>query len=272
MSNNRGSTSIPGLPGTAQYFIHSPVSNGLHKIDQEIKDEFKGIKLFSKEYYWTCTLGGILACGPTHSAVTPLDLVKCRRQVDSSLYKSNIEGWRTILKTEGFGGIWTGFGATFIGYSFQGAGKYGFYEFFKEKYTELVGEKTATKYKTTLYLAASASAEFLADIALCPFEAIKVKTQTTIPPYATNVFDGWSKITAKEGIAGLYKGLTPLWLRQIPYTMCKFATFETVVEWIYKNTLNMASQRAMKYLLKNLQKQPEMLFPISLVDLTKLLA
>lgn len=191
-----------------------------------------GIQLFSPEYYAACTLGGIIACGPTHSAVTPLDLVKCRRQVNSSLYKSNVQGWSTILKTKG-DSIFTGFGATFIGYSFQGAGKYGFYEYFKKTYGDLVGPRIANDYKTGVYLAASASAEFLADLALCPLETIKVKTQTTIPPYASGVVDGWKKITATEGIGGLYKGLVPLWFRQIPYTMVKFASFEKTVELIY---------------------------------------
>lgn len=191
-----------------------------------------GIALFSKEYYAACTLGGIIACGPTHSAVTPLDLVKCRRQVNSSLYKSNIQAWKTILKTSG-DSVFTGIGATFFGYALQGAGKYGFYEYFKKTYADFVGPEYAAKYKTGVFLAASASAEFLADLALCPFETIKVKTQTTIPPYATSVFDGWSKITAKEGLGGLYKGIGPLWARQIPYTMVKFASFEKTVEQIY---------------------------------------
>ena len=31
-----------------------------------------------------------------------------------------------------------------------------------------------------------------------------------------------------------YKGLPPLWLRQIPYTMMKFAAFERTVEFLYK--------------------------------------
>lgn len=191
------------------------------------------IQLYSPEYYYTCALGGLIACGPTHSAVTPLDLVKCRRQVNAELYKSNLQGWKSIIKAEGLGGIFGGVGATAIGYSFQGAGKYGFYEFFKHQYSELLGEDVASKYKTFVYLGASASAEFLADIALCPFEAIKVKTQTTIPPYASGVIDGWKKITAVEGVGGLYKGLVPLWFRQIPYTMCKFASFETIVDAIY---------------------------------------
>ncbi|KAF6063902.1 Mitochondrial carrier family protein [Candida albicans] len=169
------------------------------------------IKLFTPEYYAACTVGGIIACGPTHSAVTPLDLVKCRRQVNAR------------------DSIFTGIGATFIGYSFQGAGKYGFYEVFKKKYSDLVGPKVAQNYQTGIFLAASASAEFLADIALCPWETIKVKTQTTIPPYANSVFDGWKKIVATEGFGGLYKGLVPLWCRQIPYTMVKFASFENIV-------------------------------------------
>jgi solute carrier family 25 phosphate transporter 3 len=32
----------------------------------------------------------------------------------------------------------------------------------------------------------------------------------------------------------LYKGIYPLWGRQIPYTMMKFASFETIVEMMYQ--------------------------------------
>ena len=38
----------------------------------------------------------------------------------------------------------------------------------------MVGEENAKKYKTLVFLAGSASAEFFADIGLCPFEAVKV--------------------------------------------------------------------------------------------------
>ena len=97
----------------------------------------------------------------------------------------------------------------------------------------MAGEEAAHKYKTGLYLAASASAEFLADIALCPFEAIKVRMQGSMPNPYKGTLDGINSVTGKEGWAGLYKGLYPLWGRQIPYTMMKFASFETIVEKIY---------------------------------------
>jgi len=172
--------------------------------------------------------------GLTHTAVTPLDLVKTRRQVDSKMYTGNFQAWGKIGRAEGFRGIYTGWSPTFFGYSAQGAFKYGGYEFFKKFYCDLVGAENAYKYKTSVYLAASASAEFIADLALCPFEAVKVRMQTTIPPFAKGTFDGISSVVAKEGTAGLYKGLYPLWGRQIPYTMMKFASFETIVEMIYE--------------------------------------
>ena len=39
--------------------------------------EKRKIPLYSGEYYGYCTVGGILSCGLTHAAVTPLDVVKC---------------------------------------------------------------------------------------------------------------------------------------------------------------------------------------------------
>lgn len=84
----------------------------------------------------------------------------------------------------------------------QGAFKYGGYEYFKKFYSDLAGEDVAHRYKTLLYLSASASAEIIADIALCPFEAVKVRMQTTIPPFASGTFTGISTITGKEGTAG----------------------------------------------------------------------
>jgi len=171
------------------------------------------------------------ACGPTHTAVTPLDLVKCRRQVDPNIYSSNLSAWRSIYSKEGLRGVFFGWSPTFVGYSLQGAGKYGFYETFKYIYGDQLFPNAP---KTIVFLGASASAEFLADLALCPLEAVKVRMQTTLPPYANTLTEGWQKIVKTEGFGGLYKGLYPLWGRQIPYTMVKFATFESTVAQIYK--------------------------------------
>ncbi|KAK4497981.1 hypothetical protein PRZ48_010637 [Zasmidium cellare] len=213
--------------------LSAEATKEIQKASQAAQAKAGKIELFSPSYYAACTFGGMMACGLTHWAVTPLDLVKCRRQVDSKLYKGNFDGWRKIIAAEGVKGLYTGGGPTLVGYSVQGALKYGCYEFFKKFYSDLAGPENAVKFKTGIYIAGSASAEFLADMGLCAFEAVKIRTQTTMPPFARGTLDGISKITAAEGTAGLFKGLYPLWGRQIPYTIMKFASFETIVEMIY---------------------------------------
>ena len=50
-------------------------------------------------YYAKCMVGGIFACGITHAAVCPLDIVKCRRQVSRPpiLMLLEMAGWIRIL-------------------------------------------------------------------------------------------------------------------------------------------------------------------------------
>ena len=51
----------------------------------------------SRKYYALCGFGGLLSCGITHTMVTPLDLVKCRLQVNAEKYKSLGNGFKVIL-------------------------------------------------------------------------------------------------------------------------------------------------------------------------------
>ncbi|VEN60290.1 unnamed protein product [Callosobruchus maculatus] len=187
----------------------------------------------SLHYFALCGLGGILSCGITHTAVVPLDLVKCRLQVDPAKYKNVVNGFKVTLREDGARGLAKGWAPTFFGYSMQGLCKFGLYEVFKVLYSDTIGEENAYLYRTWLYLAASASAEFFADIALSPMEAAKVKIQTT-PGFANTLREAWPRIMREEGMNGFYKSLVPLWMRQIPYTMMKFACFEKTIELLYR--------------------------------------
>jgi solute carrier family 25 phosphate transporter 3 len=106
----------------------------------------------------------------------------------------------------------------------------------KKAYADAAGEETFKKYQTIIYLGASASAEVFADLALCPFEAVKVKVQT-VPGWGKGLTDGFPKFIAENGVGGLYRGLAPLWGRQIPYTMMKFGAFENTVVALYKHVI-----------------------------------
>ncbi|KAK1125814.1 hypothetical protein K0M31_005356 [Melipona bicolor] len=199
----------------------------------------------SNKYFMLCGLGGILSCGITHTMVTPLDLVKCRIQVNPEKYKSVFNGFKVTLAEDGTRGLVKGWAPTFFGYSIQGMFKFGLYEVFKVYYSAFVGEEVSYEYRTTLYLVSSASAEFFADIGLAPLEASKVKIQTT-PGFANTLREAMPKIYGEEGLGGFYKGLVPLWLRQIPYTMMKFACFERTVELLYKYVVPKPRQECTK--------------------------
>jgi len=61
-----------------------------------------------------------------------------------------------------------------IGYSLQGLGKFGFYELFKDVFAGLVGPDNAVKYRALGFALSSASAEVIADVLLCPWEAVNI--------------------------------------------------------------------------------------------------
>jgi len=189
----------------------------------------------SAKYFALCAVGGAVSCGLTHTMVTPLDLVKCRLQVDKEKYKSLGNGFKVTVKESGAKGLFLGWAPTAIGYTMQGICKFGFYEVFKKVYADAMGEENAYLYMTGLFLAASASAEFFADIALSPMEACKVRIQTSaVGTFPTTLRGAFPKIMAAEGVNGFYKSLVPLWGRQIPYTMMKFACFEKTVIALYQ--------------------------------------
>ena len=50
-------------------------------------------------YFVKCLTGGALACGLTHTAITPLDLIKCRKQIDPNIYTSLFDGLSKITKS-----------------------------------------------------------------------------------------------------------------------------------------------------------------------------
>lgn len=193
------------------------------------------VEFGSNEYYMKCAVGGAISCGATHTLIVPLDLVKCRMQVDKAKYPNMGTAFKVTLQEGGVKALGRGWAPTAIGYTMQGICKFGFYEVFKNVYGGMMGEENAYVYRTGLYLIASASAEFFADIALAPMEAVKVRIQTS--DYSSTLRDCFPRMKAEEGLGTFYKGLVPLWMRQIPYTMMKFSCFEKTVEAIYEHVM-----------------------------------
>ncbi|KAF4550686.1 putative mitochondrial carrier protein 6 [Elsinoe fawcettii] len=192
-------------------------------------EKLSGVQLYSR-----FALAGAICCSVTHGALTPVDVVKTRIQLDPVTYnRGMIGGFRQVIQNEGAGALLTGFGPTAAGYFLQGAFKFGGYEFFKQQSIGLLGYETAANNRTAVYLASSACAEFFADIALCPLEATRIRLVSE-PTFANGLIGGFSKILKTEGVGAFYSGFGPILFKQVPYTMAKFVVYEKVAESVWK--------------------------------------
>jgi len=191
-------------------------------------EKLSGISLYSRFAF-----AGAVCCSVTHGALTPVDVVKTRIQLDPAKYnKGMVGGFKQVIQGEGAGALLTGFGPTAAGYFLQGAFKFGGYELFKQQSINLLGYENAKENRTAVYLASSALAEFFADIALCPLEATRIRLVSQ-PEFASGLVSGFGKILKNEGIGAFYSGFGPILFKQVPYTMAKFVVYEKASEAIY---------------------------------------
>ncbi|KAH9613194.1 hypothetical protein KSS87_018944, partial [Heliosperma pusillum] len=197
---------------------------------KKIAEENRGRK--EEGYFWVCTFGGILSAGITHVAVTPLDVLKVNMQVNPVKYYSIASCLSTLLREQGPSVLWRGWATKFIGYGMQGGCRFGLYEYFKKLYSNVFDDRN----RNLIFFGSSASAEVVANIVLCPFEAIKIRVQSQ-HYFGRGLLDGFPKLYKSEGLHGFYRGLVPLWGRNLPFSMVMFSTFEHTVDFLYTNVL-----------------------------------
>lgn len=184
-------------------------------------------------YYVKAAAAGGICCSVTHAAMCPLDVVKTRIQLDPVTYnKGMIGGFRQVIAAEGAMALTTGLGATAAGYFVQGWFKFGGVEFFKIQFTSALGERKAWDNRNAIYLASAAGAEFIADLFLCPLEAVRIRSVSD-PTFPKGLAAGFGKFISQDGVLGLYAGLGPILFKQVPYTMAKFAVQGKAAEMMY---------------------------------------
>ncbi|KAI3980665.1 hypothetical protein MKX01_025230 [Papaver californicum] len=198
----------------------------MRSIDGRICEEF------SMKYYGICTVGGMLSAGTTHLAITPLDVLKVNMQVNPTKYRSISSGLNTLWREQGQSSLWRGSTSKFFGYGLQGGCRFGLYEYFKKLYSDILVDQ----HKGLIFLLSGASAQVFADVALCPFEAVKVRVQAQ-RHFGKGLVDGFPKLYAAEGVSGFYKGLAPLWGRNLPFSIFMFSTFEHSVDFLYRDII-----------------------------------
>jgi solute carrier family 25 phosphate transporter 3 len=188
---------------------------------------------YGLDYFLKGALAGGICCSITHGALTPVDVVKTRMQLEPTKYTSMISGFNKVIAEEGAGALLTGLGPTAFGYFVQGWFKFGGVEYFKIQAAQSMTEQQTWDNRNTIYLGSSAAAEFIADIFLCPLEATRIRLVSN-PTYADSMLGCMSKMVKEEGVVGaFYSGFGPILAKQVPYTMAKFAVQGATAEKIY---------------------------------------
>jgi len=193
-------------------------------------------EIYSFGYFLKGALAGGLCCSITHGGACPIDVVKTRIQLDPVTYNQGlIGGFKQVIAAEGQGALWTGVGPTAAGYFVQGWFKFGGFEFFKVTLAKRFGDQGTWDNRFAINCVAAGSAEFIADVFLCPFEATRIR-QVSDPEMAKFSLPGAaSAIMAKDGaLNGFYSGFVPILFKQIPYTIAKFVVQDFAQEVIYR--------------------------------------
>jgi len=188
-------------------------------------------------YYIKGALSGGICCSVTHASLCPVDVVKTRIQLEPTKYTKGLLGtFRQVVSAEGIRVLATGLGATATGYFVQGWFKFGGVEFFKIKFAKALGEQKAWDNRVAIYLASSGLAEIVADLFLCPLEAVRIRSVSD-PAFPQGVARGMMRMISTDGvIGGLYAGLGPILFKQVPYTMAKFAVQGKAAEVMYRTS------------------------------------
>ncbi|KAL3938757.1 MAG: hypothetical protein SGARI_001618 [Bacillariaceae sp.] len=83
------------------------------------------------------------------------------------------------------------------------------------------------------FLLSGAVSGFAASLVLCPMEALRIRLVAE-PEFASRGWiNGGYKILQKEGVQGFTKALSPMVLKQVPYTVTKNVSFDLITRTFY---------------------------------------
>lgn len=168
--------------------------------------------------------------------------MKTRLQINERYgYKGMVDAFIKIPKQEGIRSLFLGLAPTTIGYSLQGAFKFGLFEWSRDQIVERVGYEKVARHKLSVYCGAAAIGEFAATVALCPWEAIRIRAvaQSSQPVGASpSLFSTFSRVLKTDGFMnGFYRGIGPILMKQVPYTVTQITVFSLLVEHVYSSFL-----------------------------------
>ena len=161
----------------------------------------------------------------------PVEVIKVRLQADSAgkHYKGLVDGLRSVVKTEGYMGLWRGILPNIQRAFIVNAAELGSYDqakyFFSSVHPHWFREGTPGNH-----LMASICAGFCGAVGSNPVDIVKTRLMKQESSLIKNpIVAQWNcayNIIKNEGIMSLYNGFIPNWMRKGPWTIIFFLCYE----------------------------------------------
>jgi len=198
----------------------------------QIKDE--SVPLTKSQIFAAGMLSGVF----TTAIMTPGERVKCLLQVQGASqeppkYKGPGDVIRKLYKEGGIRSIYKGTAATLLR-DIPASGTYFMsYEWLKEILTPVGGDKSNLSVGRTLVAGGTAG---MCNWMVCiPIDTLKSRLQTAPEgKYPDGLRSVFKEMMAKEGILGLYRGVSPVLLRAFPANAACFLGYEVTLKVLNK--------------------------------------
>ncbi|OJJ49361.1 hypothetical protein ASPZODRAFT_14079 [Penicilliopsis zonata CBS 506.65] len=179
-------------------------------------------------------------------AMMPITVIKVRYESDYYAYRSLYSAGRDIVRTEGFRGLFAGFGAT-AARDAPYAGLYVlFYEQLKKTFARVKssghGDHTQTASSPAVNFASGALAAGFATAVTNPFDAVKTRLQLMPGKYG-NMLRAVQLMIHEDGVRSLFGGLGLRMARKALSSALAWTVYEELILHAEKNW---ASQNKMK--------------------------
>ncbi|KAK9269739.1 hypothetical protein L1049_001517 [Liquidambar formosana] len=169
-------------------------------------------------------ISGAIAGAVSRTAVAPLETIRTHLMVGSCGHSTG-EVFQSIMKTDGWTGLFTGNFVNVIRVAPSKAIELFAYDTVKKHLTPEPGEQPIVPIPASLIAGAVAGVSST----LCTYPLELLKTRLTVQRGVyKNFLDAFLKIFRDEGPAELYRGLTPSLIGVVPYAATNYFAYDTL--------------------------------------------
>lgn len=173
-------------------------------------------------HFWQFMIAGSIAGMVEHMAMFPVDTVKTQMQALGTcpIKSASVrQALQSILKTDGYRGLYRGIGAMGLGAGPAHAVYFSVYEFCKKEFSG------GNPDNHMAHAASGVCATVASDAVLTPMDMVKQRLQLGSSPYK-GVWDCVRRVVGEEGMGAFYASYRTTVLMNAPFTAVHFATYE----------------------------------------------